>query len=194
MAVKVNIQTYNGMNTEQREIQLPQVSAVYVWRFDFNALLNQGPTQIREALRRFFGHQGRRIRPIGDPFLSMEWRARREPMKPDRLDSVVNDLALATPNGKALADLATSLQRPVYVGVSTQLGSRIEAHLSGDTRLRDDIRPLELSDCAVEWTPIEVTQFAASIEEGDLLPNELTHIESLLIRTSTPFLNERMDS
>jgi hypothetical protein len=213
---ELKIEEYEGFDDLQKSVALPSPVGLYVWFFDFARLVGGSRSHIEARLRAFFTHQGRRIRSESDPFLDIEWRATRLHMLHDRYTHIVDALESGSREGQTFASLATRFQRPLYVGISTRLPQRIEEHLSGATRLRGSLLPLTPEDCVVHWTPLDAqdvpginistpigvppfaetdTPHADEQEPRDLpLPRQLAILESLLIRTSAPLHNEKMDS
>jgi hypothetical protein len=212
----IRVSEYVGADKVQQEVVAPPVAAMYAWLFDFRQLLGRPATDVGQALARFLNHQGRLITPRSDPFLRASWRAARPPFKMDRRDVVIDHLARNTVYGQQLATMGVVLQRPAYCGISSDLHSRLNQHLEKrSSHLLDDLHPIRATDCAVLWMPLDettdgpedatidaqmqgVASYApadeAAVEASDPESLALRILESFVIRSAAPTLNELMDS
>lgn len=210
----LNIAQYDGGSELEREMLAPAVPAIYVWVHDFVRLLGLRADLVDDELKRFSGQQGRNWPLSGDHFLQGELRVNRPDLAAERREIVVREISANTPIGRSISVLATLQQRPLYCGISVNLGQRISQHMQQKTSLAGSLTTIGLSECAVLW--MEITEPAA-VEAGLLNAKsaEAEHIEdpldsddeylakqvpilkafeSLMIRVAMPMVNKSLDS
>ncbi len=192
-----NIQQYNSFSQERMDAVFPEAPGIYMWVFDFEALVGRPFEQVEPKVRAFFTQRGRLRQDKGnDPFLELEWRHARS-VPGDKLEWICSEISGDSSLGRALAFSATAFQRPLYAGLSVNLRRRIREHLAGrSSTIRSELDAFQLSDCAVMWQElpgIEIdTSNLVESEEGEdeVLPDALRTFESLLIHTAQPLFNK----
>jgi hypothetical protein len=212
----VSIQDYYGLSAGQMELVFPELPGIYVWTFDFLSLLGRPAEQVRDALKCFLAQEGvpRRGKST-DHSIRISWNHVRKDLELERLEALVVEISEVSDLGQVIAKSATRFQRPLYVGIASNLKNRIESHLKGDSSdLLKRIDAINIRDCAVEWAVFDNAVayqppvageggpralLASSQEEDEgteeiTLPHLLRSFESLLIRTAQPLLNVLPDS
>lgn len=216
----VPMATYLGMDELERSVRIPERSGLYVWLYDFTPLLAQSCEDSADKIRIFLSERGRRsVRE--DLGAAVEWQAARPAMPPPRRLALGQLLESASPVAVAVAQSATAFQRPLYVGITSNLRRRTDEHLESSRDLASRVTKFAMRNCCLSWLelpaefclgtsrePLPEGEASADTDEDathqeflsvaerdrNSLSDAARAVESLLIRTMQPYFNVSTDS
>lgn len=214
----VRVRDYWQADREVQEQLIPERPGLYIWTIDVTELLKADKPTVLDGLGNVLQAVGRKHDKAVGPYYHVWVRDSRKRIRDAKQVILQERLHTGDPFGTWLAELATAMQRPFYIGMATNLRTRISDHLVGKTPLRDRAEGVgvQMLSLAVTWAaapglgPIEVEEPAEDEDTGgtpvdDLTPDPdeptlapdmdawLKAGESLLIRLAMPMFNENQD-
>jgi len=171
----VPIKTFQAADPDVQEQLVPHRPGVYVWTHNVSRLLKADEPTVQSALTDLLGVVGRQQTKQIKPYYSVsvqDQRYRIHDRKRIRLHALISS---GGPLGDWIAQLATQIQRPLYVGMALDLNQRINNHLTGNgsdlrRRLRDARpTPVDILDLSVTWmaAPVLDPDLAPQVEPAD---------------------------
>jgi hypothetical protein len=162
---RVAMGAYIGMGKVEREAAIPELPGIYVWSFDFTQLLGRDVQTIDEGIRRFLVQEGRRS-VNRDEATTIEWRATRRAMPAERRKTVATVIARERDLARQLATAATVFQRPLYVGITSNLRRRTDQHLTSGRDLGSRLSGIGLRSCCLWWLDLPTDVCITNGEPG----------------------------
>lgn len=214
----VTVEEFQSAQKAWQEHLIPNTSGVYLWTFNFSALISESGLVIQEELGKLSQRTRAPRSTLLKPYYEIQISDHRMPMNDARRRVLRDALHAGDALGLWIAEMATLFQRPLYVGKARKLRSRICQHLGGasDLRLRFLDAGIDMLLLAVTWIELPAGYAPALADDEpyaieDELPDEaeresedeetdasgssdledvLKAAESLLIRLSMPMFNE----
>jgi hypothetical protein len=198
---------------------IPHRPGIYVWTLDMAVWLAADKPTIQRLIDRALATVGFEYPATVGPYTTLVLQDFRKPIRPGHRISLQERLNVKDEFGEWIAQIATVVQRPLYVGMANDLYVRIKkGHLANRTPLLRNLRHrgLTITDVAVTWwaAPVDVAAMPRPQEDDDdekagpvddLAPDDeelgvdpemdrrLKAVESLLIRMAMPMLNGKQD-
>jgi hypothetical protein len=206
--------------TEGGDSLIPHRPGLYVWTIDVGMWLGADKPTVQTLVQTALSAVGFEYEATVGPYTTLKLQDFRKPVRPQRQVVLHDRINAKDPFGEWIAGIATSVQRPLYLGMANDLYKRIKkGHLANKTPLLRNVRErgLNVTDLAVTWwaAPVEASAVHQDGEDeqddelvgpiDDLEPADddggvdpvmdarLKAVESLLIRMAMPMLNGKQD-
>jgi hypothetical protein len=194
------MRTFMAASGPMQASLIPPIPALYYWVIDFDGH-RRTADEWRELLQRFSSLQGPKQRSGSISHLDLECRVSPEVISPDFRDELIRILTDEAEVASWASKVLLTLQRPLYVGITSDLAERVDEHFNAYDGLNNDLgEQLDISDCSLFYFELPVSildeVFALNPESPDdpgdgraVLPRALRVAEYAAIRTAMPLFN-----
>lgn len=186
--------------------------AIYYWIVDF-AGEPRSADEVERLFRAYAGIRGKRQNIQSLEHLDLFGYVSPEPIKPEKFAELV-DLFTVPELQEWASDVLTRIQRPLYVGRTSDLSRRVKEHLDRSNGLNDDFQKrFDISDCALVYFELpdilldkmnladppesaeedpsfNALETADYLIDNSVLPTEVNVLEYIAIRTGMPVFNQ----
>ena len=132
----ISIHAYWAAHPNDRKTIVPARPGVYVWTYNVDRLLGGDELTVEERLQNLLKIVGRRRDGAVGPYTRVHLTDERKSIHPAKRSVLHQRLAAQDPFGRWVAAMANVVQRPLYVGMATDLRQRIGSHISGQSKLK----------------------------------------------------------
>jgi hypothetical protein len=167
----VTVKAYQGADGEMQRQLIPERPGLYVWTHNLGRLVKADEPTIQSHLLDVLAVVGRPRTQAVRPYYEVTVSDRRHEIHSAKRLILHSRLNQGDDLGVWIADLATQIQRPLYIGMALNLHKRINEHLNGRSDLRGRLRsvkpkPVDMLDLAITWVaaPVQVEAAAAQAE------------------------------
>ncbi len=171
-AAVITVKVYQGADGEMQKQLIPERPGLYVWTHNLGRLVKSDEPTIQSHLLDVLAVVGRPRTQTIRPYYEVTVRDQRHEIHNAKRLILNTRLNRGDDLGVWIADLATQVQRPLYIGMALNLHKRINEHLSGRSDLRERLRgaepkPVDMLDLAITWVaaPIQVDAAAGQPED-----------------------------
>lgn len=192
----IPIRKYVGTHDNRRDSLVPSVSGVYVWTRNLAVCKSTERADAKSALQDCVGLIGKPREGDIYPYWSVSLKERRRKFPTAKFDTLADTFSSPqTPFQTWLIQIGNLIQRPLYIGYTTDISQRLEQHLRQDSTLRTKLRngEVDILDCVFNWAEIPGTNHEAAAVGNAEIEAWLKAAESLLIRLAMPLFNDRQD-
>lgn len=197
------VKDYIGWQKHVREMKVPAAPSLYIWTRE----IPEGSTGLAESLTEWLDLNLRTDLGRVGPYSSVQVTVKSPPLSANKVQQYIS---FSERDSVAwIRDLSTQWQRPLYIGITTNLRQRISNHLSFGSRLRGYMSEIGMEpvDCRVNYfnPPIsfgtrtwdDPNEEGIDTNQESPLPPDLVKVlrltEALLIRVAQPYLNQSME-
>ncbi len=168
----VTVKAYQGSDGEVQRQLIPERPGLYVWTHNLGRLVKADEPTIQSHLLDVLAVVGRPRTQTVRPYYEVTVSDRRHEIHNAKRLILHSRLNQGDDLGVWIADLATQIQRPLYIGMALNLHKRINEHLNGRSDLRERLRstkpnPVDMLDLAITWVAAPVKVGAAAGGDED---------------------------
>ena len=202
----VSMSDYIGANEAVKKSEIPEIPAIYQWILDFGSG-SQSADDWRAFLTGLKSLEGPKLFADDISHMELVGRVSHQAFAPDFEEDLVAILSEGGDLGRWAGSVLCMMQRPLYVGITTNLSDRVYKHLFQDEGLADDLGSMfPIANCALVYLELPDELLAAIYAEAEEEagpgevdepsgasrldpPRELRVVEYAAIRTAMPIFN-----